>query len=236
MSGAVTVRVLVVDDDALVRSGLRLMLGEAPDITIVAEAGDGDEVPAAVAEHRPDVVLMDLRMPRVDGVRATADLLAGPEPPAVLVLTTFDSDQDVLAALRAGATGYLVKDTPPADIEDAIRRVASGGTSLSPSVTRRLIAAATGRGGRGGRDPAGAEARLAVLSEQERAVAAAVGRGWSNARISTELLLSLSTVKTYLSGALTKLDLENRTQLALLAHDAGIAAEDDEGELSPGGR
>jgi DNA-binding NarL/FixJ family response regulator len=229
----VPTRVLVVDDDALVRSGLRLMLGEAPDITIVAEASDGDEVPDAVAEHRPHVVLMDLRMPRVDGVRATTELLARPEPPAVLVLTTFDSDHDVLAALRAGATGYLVKDTPPADIEDAIRRVAAGGTSLSPSVTRRLIAAATGRDGR---DRGRAEARLAVLSEQERAVAAAVGRGWSNARISAELLLSLSTVKTYLSGALTKLDLENRTQLALLAHDAGLADSDPDGDLTPGGR
>jgi DNA-binding NarL/FixJ family response regulator len=215
------IRVLVVDDDALVRSGLRLMLGEAEEITIVAEAADGAEVPAAVAEHRPDVVLMDLRMPRVDGVRATAELLQRPDPPAVLVLTTFDSDQDVLAALRAGATGYLVKDTPPTDIEDAIRRVAAGGTSLSPSVTRRLIAAATGRGT--GRPDAAA--RLASLSEQERAVAAAVGRGWSNARIARELLLSLSTVKTYLSSALTKLDLENRTQLALLAHDAGLSAD-----------
>ncbi|MEJ2860383.1 response regulator transcription factor [Actinomycetospora flava] len=228
-------RVLVVDDDALVRSGLRLMLGEAEDIVIVAEAADGDEVPAAVVEHRPDVVLMDLRMPRVDGVRATAELLAGHDPPAVLVLTTFDSDQDVLAALRAGATGYLVKDTPPADIEDAIRRVAAGGTSLSPSVTRRLIAAATGRERQAGRG-AEAGARLAGLSEQERAVAAAVGRGWSNARISTELLLSLSTVKTYLSSALTKLDLENRTQLALLAHDAGLSTGDDGGDLTPGAR
>ena len=232
MSGAAPIRVLLVDDDALVRSGLRLMLGEAPDITIVAEAADGDEVPAAVAAHRPDVVLMDLRMPRVDGVRATAELLAGDDPPAVLVLTTFDSDQDVLEALRAGATGYLVKDTPPADIEDAIRRVAAGGTSLSESVTRRLISAATGRGGR----DAAAGARLAALSEQERVVAAAVGRGWSNARIASELLLSLSTVKTYLSSALTKLDLENRTQLALLAHDAGLSAQDGPGPLSPGAR
>jgi len=201
---AAPVRVLIVDDDALVRSGLRLMLGEAEDVAIVAEVAD----------------VMDLRMPRVDGVRATTDLLAGTDPPAVLVLTTFDSDQDVLAALRAGATGYLVKDTPPADIEDAIRRVAAGGTSLSPSVTRRLIAAATGRAGR-----PDAGARLATLSEQERSVAAAVGRGWSNARISSELLLSLSTVKTYLSSALTELDLENRTQLAMLAHDAGLSGD-----------
>ena len=155
--------------------------------------------------------------------RATAELLGADDPTAVLVLTTFDSDQDVLAALRAGATGYLVKDTPPADIEDAIRRVAAGGTSLSPSVTRRLIAAATGHGS--GRPDAAA--RLAALTDQERAVAGAVGRGWNNARIAAELYLSLSTVKTYISGALAKLDLENRTQLALLAHDAGLVVDRD---------
>lgn len=212
------ISVLVVDDDALVRSGLRLMLGGAEDLVVVGEATDGDGVPAAVAEHRPDVVLMDLRMPRVDGVRATAALRDLPHPPAVLVLTTFESDGDVLDALRAGAVGYLVKDTPPAEIEDAVRRAARGEPALSPGVARRVISAATGPGP-SRRDAA---ARLAVLSEQERAVAAAVGRGWGNARISAELLLSLSTVKTYLSGALTKLDLENRTQLALLARDAGL--------------
>jgi DNA-binding NarL/FixJ family response regulator len=216
--GSGPVRVLIVDDDALVRSGLRLMLGGSGDITVVGEARDGDEVPAAVAEHRPDVVLMDLRMPRVDGVRATTTLRSGPEPPAVLVLTTFESDDDVLDALRAGAVGYLVKDTPPAEIEDAVRRAARGEPALSPGVARRVISAATGPGS-SQRDAA---VRLAALSEQERAVAAAVGQGWGNARIAAELLLGLSTVKTYLSGALTKLDLENRTQLALLARDAGL--------------
>jgi DNA-binding NarL/FixJ family response regulator len=212
------VRVLIVDDDALVRSGLRLMLGGAGDIAVVGEAADGDEVPAAVAEHRPDVVLMDLRMPRVDGVRATAAVRSGPEPPAVLVLTTFSADDDVLDALRAGATGYLVKDTSPAEIEDAVRRAARGEPALSPGVARTVISAATGPGS----PQQDAVQRLAALSEQERAVAAAVGQGWGNARIATELLLGLSTVKTYLSAALTKLDLENRTQLALLARDAGL--------------
>jgi DNA-binding NarL/FixJ family response regulator len=212
------ISVLVVDDDALVRSGLRLMLGGAEDLLVVGEATDGDEVPAAVAEHRPDVVLMDLRMRRVDGIRATAELAARPDGPAVLVLTTFESDDDVLDALRAGAVGYLVKDTAPGEIEDAVRRAARREPSLSPGVARRVIAAATGPDSPG-RDAA---ERLAVLSDQERAVAAAVGQGWGNARISAELLLSLSTVKTYLSGALTKLDLENRTQLALLARDAGL--------------
>ncbi|MEJ2867947.1 response regulator transcription factor [Actinomycetospora sp. OC33-EN08] len=218
------IRVLIVDDDALVRSGLRLMLGGADDLEVVGEAADGDEVPAAVAEHAPDVVLMDLRMRRVDGVRATAGLAARADAPAVLVLTTFESDDDVLDALRAGAVGYLVKDTAPAEIEDAVRRAARGEPSLSPGVARRVITAATG-----GPNPAReATDRLAALSEQERAVAAAVGQGWGNARIAAELLLSLSTVKTYLSGALTKLDLENRTQLALLARDAGLEV--------PGGR
>lgn len=216
------ISVLLVDDDALVRSGLRLMLGGADDLRVVGEATDGDEVPAAVAAHAPDVVLMDLRMRRVDGVRATAELCARTDAPAVVVLTTFESDDDVLDALRAGAVGYLVKDTEPAEIEAAVRRAARGEPSLSPGVARRVIAAATG-GPDVGRDASG---RLAVLSDQERAVAAAVGQGWGNARIAAELLLSLSTVKTYLSGALTKLDLENRTQLALLARDAGLAAPD----------
>ncbi len=222
------IRVLLVDDDALVRSGLRLMLGDATDMVIVGEATDGDEVPDAVARHRPDVVLMDLRMPRVDGVRATAALREEPESPSVLVLTTFDTDADVLDALRAGAAGYLVKDTPPAEIESAIRRVAAGEPSLSPGVTRRLIRAATAEGPGDGPTPgAEARARLSVLSGQERAVAAAVGQGWSNARIAAELLLGLSTVKTYISGALAKLDLENRTQLALLAHEARIEGTTD---------
>ena len=212
------IRVLLVDDDALVRSGLKLMLGEATDIAVVGEAGDGDEVPAAVENLRPHVVLMDLRMPRIDGVRATEQLMGRPAAPRVLVLTTFDGDDDILAALRAGATGYLVKDTPPEEIEDAIRRAAAGDPSLSPGVTRRLIATATSSPGD---DPAAAR-RLTLLSEQERAVARAVGQGWNNARIASELHLSVSTVKTYLSGALTKLDLENRTQLALLARDAGM--------------
>lgn len=223
------IRVLVVDDDALVRSGLRLMLAEAEGISVVGEAADGDEVAAAVISHEPDVVLMDLRMPRLDGIRATEALVGagGPsQPPRVLVLTTFEGDDDIVAALRAGATGYLVKDTPPAEIEEAIRRAACGEPSLSPGVTRRLIATATARptASEDLADPS-APSRLARLSEQERAVAGAVGRGWNNARIASELHLSLSTVKTYLSSALAKLDLENRTQLALLARDAGLGAE-----------
>lgn len=218
-----TIRILIVDDHPVVRTGIAALIANEPDMAVVAEAGDGAEVLALYDAHAPDVVLMDLRMPRVDGVRATADLHTRPDPPVVLVLTTFETDADILGALRAGATGYLVKDTPPAEIETAIRRAAAGEPALSPSVTRRLVAAATSE-----RPTASgtATARLAALTDQERAVAAAVGRGWNNARIASGLHLSLSTVKTYISAALSKLDLDNRTQLALLAHDAGLSSED----------
>ena len=217
------VRVLVVDDHPVVRSGLASLLAAEPDIVVVGEAGNGDEALAMVGSTTPDVVLMDLRMRRVDGIRATAELHRSARPPVVLVLTTFETDADILGALRAGATGYLVKDTPPAEIESAIRRAAAGEPSLSPSVTRRLVAAATAADPEAGSAGGRAAARLAVLTDQERAVAAAVGRGWNNARIAAELYLSLSTVKTYISGGLAKLDLDNRTQLALLAHEAGLA-------------
>ena len=133
MSGAADeIRVLLVDDDALVRAGLSMMLNGAGDLVIVGEAGDGDQVPAAVAKHKPDVVLMDLRMPRVDGITATRRLRAAPQPPEVIVLTTFDADENVLGALRAGASGFLLKDAPPAQIAEAIRRVAAGDPILSP--------------------------------------------------------------------------------------------------------
>ncbi|KKJ93420.1 response regulator transcription factor, partial [Micromonospora sp. HK10] len=141
MSGAERppVGVLIVDDDALVRAALSMILGGAPDIRVVGEATDGAEVPAAVAAYAPDVVLMDIRMPRVDGLTATEALRSGPEPPEVLVLTTFDADEQVLRALRAGAGGFLLKDTPPAEIVAAVRRVAAGEATLSPAVTRKLI-------------------------------------------------------------------------------------------------
>jgi DNA-binding NarL/FixJ family response regulator len=213
-----TVDVLVVDDDPLVRAGLAMMLGGVPDIRVVAEAGDGSEVLALVDRHRPHVVLMDIRMPTVDGLTATEAVRARGNPPEVLVLTTFDADQHVLRALRAGAAGFLLKDTPPAEIVAAVRQVAAGTPVLSPTVTKRLIArvAETGVADRRGR----AAARLAELNAREREVAVEVGKGRSNAEIAKALHLSVPTVKTHVSSILTKLDLNNRVQIALLTHDA----------------
>ncbi|MFI1192382.1 response regulator [Micromonospora sp. NPDC020750] len=218
------VRVLIVDDDALVRAGLSMILGGVPDLRVVGEAADGDQVPAAVAACAPDVVLMDIRMPRVDGLAATEALRAQPRPPEVLVLTTFDADDQVLRALRAGAAGFLLKDTPPAEIVRAVRRVAAGEATLSPTVTRQLIRHVTASG------PAGVDPRreralrmLAGLSEREREVAVALGQGRTNAEISGELFMSVATVKAYVSRLLTKLDLNNRVQVAILVHDAGLA-------------
>lgn len=215
-----TVDVLIVDDDPLVRAGLTMMLGGAPDIRVVAEAGDGAEVPALVDRHRPHVVLMDIRMPAVDGLTATEAVRARRDAPEVLVLTTFDADRHVLRALRAGAAGFLLKDTPPAQIVAAVRQVADGTPVLSPAVTKRLIArvAETETDTRKAR----AAARLAVLNDREREVAVEVGKGSSNAEIAAALHLSVPTVKTHVSGILTKLDLNNRVQIALLTHDAGL--------------
>ncbi|WP_203901791.1 response regulator [Virgisporangium aliadipatigenens] len=213
------VRVLVVDDDPLVRAGLVMILDTTPDIALAGEAADGTEVAAAVDAHRPDVVLMDIRMPRLDGLTATELLRARPAPPEVIVLTTFQADEYVLRALRAGASGFLLKDTPAAEILRAILRVAAGEPILSPAVTRRLIAhvGATDTRDRGRH----ARAALSRLSEREREVAAAVGRGSSNAQIAGDLFMSVATVKAHVSSILTKLALNNRTQIALLAHDAG---------------
>ncbi|MCD0452922.1 response regulator transcription factor [Actinocorallia sp. API 0066] len=195
------------------------MLGGAPDIDVVGEAADGAEVPALVAAHAPDLVLMDIRMPVVDGLAATKALRARPGAPEVLVLTTFHTDAHVLRALRAGAAGYLLKDTPPADLVAAIRAVAEGDPVLSPAVTRRLMRHVAGGPGRDDR-AAAARARLARLGDREREVARAVGRGLSNAEIAREMHLALSTVKTHVSQILTRLDLNNRVQIALLVHDA----------------
>ena len=213
------IRVLLVDDDALVLAGLSMMLNGAASLVIVGEAGDGDQVPAAVAKPRPDVVLMDLRMPRVDGITATRRLRRAPQPPEVIVLTTFDADENVLGALRAGASGFLLKDAPPAEIAEAIRRVAAGDPILSPAVTRRLMRRAVVQEDAKER----ALRQLADLSPREREVVEAIAGGLTNAEIAASLLMSVPTVKAHVTHILTKAGLANRTQIALLAHDAGLA-------------
>ena len=215
------IRVLIVDDDALVRAGLSMILAGSDDVRVVGEAADGAEVPAAVDAFAPDVVLMDIRMPGVDGLSATESLRAREEAPHVIVLTTFEAGDDVLRALRAGAAGFLLKDTPPPEILRAIQLVAAGEAMLSPTVTRRLIShvADDGLSGRAAR----ARELLDRLTDREREVAVAIGQGKSNAEIAAELFMSVATVKAHVSRLLQKLDLDNRVQIALLAHDAGIA-------------
>jgi DNA-binding NarL/FixJ family response regulator len=215
------IRVLVVDDDALVRAGLSMLLAGADDIEIVGEATNGSQVAQAVAELEPDVVLMDIRMPGMDGLAATELLRARDDAPEVIVLTTFEADDYVLRALRAGASGFLVKDTPPAEIVRGVRAVAAGEPMLSPTVTRRLIGHVTDT--EGGERQRHAREQLERLSEREREVAVAIGQGKSNAEIGRELYMSVATVKAHVSRMLEKLELNNRVQIALLAHDAGEA-------------
>jgi DNA-binding NarL/FixJ family response regulator len=214
------IRVVLVDDDALVRSALSLMLGGQSDIEVVGEAGNGEAGLALVTDLEPDVVLMDIRMPVMDGLEATQALHQRSSPPAVVVLTTFDADDHVLRAIAAGADGFLLKDTPPGDIVQAIRTVAAGDAMLSPSATRSLVSrlrssATTDR-------TTTAADRLAVLTERELEVAVCVGRGLSNSEVASELYLSIPTVKSHVSRLLTKLDCTNRVQVAMVVHDAGL--------------
>jgi DNA-binding NarL/FixJ family response regulator len=216
--GAV-IRVLLVDDDALVRSGLKMMLSGAEGIDVVGEADDGRGVLAALDRHRPDVVLMDIRMPQVDGIAATRLVREQPDPPAVVVLTTFDADELVMRALQAGAAGFLLKDTPPPEIVRAIELVHAGDAMLSPAVTRRLIALVAGDGEATSRADR-ARALLATLSGREHEVAVAVGQGHANADIAAELHMSVATVKAHVSRLLAKLEADNRVQIALLVQEA----------------
>jgi DNA-binding NarL/FixJ family response regulator len=213
------IRVLLVDDDPLVRSGLRLMLGGAEQIEVAGEVDDGQGVLAGVDLHHPDVVLMDIRMPTVDGIAATRLLREQPRPPQVIVLTTFDADELVVRALQAGAAGFLLKDTPPAEIVRAIELVHAGDGMLSPGVTRRLISLVAGDTDAGARSERARE-RLDGLTDREREVALAVGRGLANAEIASELFMSVATVKAHVSRLLTKLGVENRVQIALLVQEA----------------
>jgi DNA-binding NarL/FixJ family response regulator len=215
-----TTRVLLTDDDALVRAGLALMLGGSPDISVVGEAVNGAEAVETVRRGGVDVVLMDIRMPVMDGIAATAAILALPDPPKVIVLTTFDADEYVVRALAAGATGFLLKDTAPADIVAAITKVVAGEPMLSPTITTQLIRQVTDAapGDRGDR----ASSRVACLTDREREVAIAIGQGSSNAEIATELLMSVATVKAHISHIFTKLEATNRVQVAIAMHEAGL--------------
>ncbi|QRP50684.1 response regulator transcription factor [Amycolatopsis sp. FDAARGOS 1241] len=212
------IKVVLLDDEVLVRSGIRMILESDPDIRVVAEAGDGAGVAQLVDEHRPDVVLTDIQMPGVDGLEVTRLVTALPDAPAVVVLTTFDLDEYVHTALRRGATGFLLKDTPPRELVNAVHVVGRGEAMLSPAITRRLLTAfATG----GAQDKA--RARLAPLTAREREVAVAVAEGASNAAIAAELGLSEATVKVHLGRIMSKVEAANRTQVAILVHDAGLA-------------
>ena len=215
----VTIKVLLVDDDALVRAGLRMILSSADDLEVVGEADDGARVLAAVREHRPDVVLMDIRMAEMDGITATAALRRLDPPPQVIVLTTFQANEQVMSALRAGANGFLVKDTPPGEIINAVRVVATGDAIISPSVTRTLLSH-FGDTQASERRRAAAQ-RLAALTDREREVATAIGSGASNAEVAASLYMSEATVKAHVSRLFAKLDVTNRVQIAIVVHDAG---------------
>ncbi|GHI93827.1 response regulator transcription factor [Streptomyces olivaceus] len=218
------VRVVVVDDEQLVRMALRLVIDGEPDLSVVGEAADGDAALTAVDELRPDVVLMDVRMPGRDGLSATRELLARPAPPRVLILTTFDSDDLVLEALRTGALGFVLKDTPPPQLLDAVRTVADGNPVLSPAATARVIAAATGPQSSHARDSSreAARRRLAALTDRELETARAVADGLGNPEIAKRLRISVATVKAHTGSLFAKLAVDNRVQIALLVRDADV--------------
>ncbi|UJW28874.1 response regulator transcription factor [Saccharothrix sp. AJ9571] len=219
-----TIDILVADDDPVVRFGLKMMLRGATDLRVVAEAGDGAEAVELAGQHHPAVVLMDIRMPGTDGLTATETLRSRSPAPQVIVLTTFDADAHVLRALRAGAAGFLLKDTPPDELVVAIRHAAMGRPVLSPEVTRRLIARVAESEQDTRRDAA--RRRLDLLADREREVAIEIGTGRSNSEIAARHHLGLTTVKTHVSAILTKLDLNNRVQVALLVHDAELDVPD----------
>jgi DNA-binding NarL/FixJ family response regulator len=215
-----TIRVLVADDQALVRGSFRILVDTAPDLTSVGEAATGAEAVRLARRERPDVVLMDIRMPGTDGIEATGQITAAAETSAVrvLILTTFDLDEYVFAALRAGASGFLLKDTPPGDLLAAIRVVAAGDALLAPGVTRRLIAEFARRPEPGQR-PAAA---LEQITEREREVLTLVGLGLSNTEIASHMHVSLSTAKTHVGRLLMKLGARDRAQLVIAAYDTGL--------------
>ena len=214
-----TIRVVLVDDERLVRSGLRMILESPGDIEVVGEAGDGGGAVEQVRLHRPEVVLMDIRMPAMDGLAATRELTALPDPPRIIMLTTFELDEYVHTALENGAVGFLLKDTPPRDLIQAVHTVAEGNAMLAPSVTRRLIAEFAARNST---QAVAARTQLEALTDREREVAVAVAKGLSNAEIAKLLFMSEATVKAHVSHVLAKLNLTNRVQAAMVVHDAGL--------------
>jgi DNA-binding NarL/FixJ family response regulator len=215
----VTIRVLLADDQPLIRTALQMVIADTPDIDVAGEAGTGAEAVELAASLHPDVVVMDIRMPGLDGIEATRLITAGPGTAHVVVLTTFDDDEYVYAALRAGASGFLVKDMALEEILAAIRAVAAGDALIAPAVTRRLIEEFARRP-----DPAPAGRTIEGITGREREVLTLVGRGLSNTEIAAELIISIATVKTYLTRLLTKLDARDRVQLVIIAYDAGLVA------------
>ena len=213
-----SIRVVLVDDDALVRAGLKMIVGGQSRIEVVGEAADGREALRVIDEVHPDVVLMDIRMPTLDGIEATRRALALPDPPQIIVLTTFDADDLVVQALRAGAAGFLLKDTRPEQLVAAVRAVVSGDPVLSPSVTRQLVRRVTDDHDDGAKNLA--IARLKVLTPRELEVAQLIGEGLSNADIARRLVMSVPTVKAHVSRVLTKLGSENRVQVAILVQES----------------
>ena len=211
-------RIFLVDDQALVRAGFRMLIEAQPDMEVVGEADDGRTALEALAVTRADVVLMDVRMPGLDGIAATERLLAGPHPPKVIVLTTFDLDEYVYAAIRAGASGFLLKDARPEELLEAVRAVIGGDAVVAPSATRRLLEHVAGSLPSG----AGEDPRLAELTPREREVLLEIARGRSNAEIAGDLFMAEATVKTHVGRLLAKLDQRDRVQLAVLAYETGL--------------
>jgi DNA-binding NarL/FixJ family response regulator len=211
------IRVLVVDDQVLVRAGFRMILEAEPDLVVAGEAGDGEAAIRQVAACAPDVVLMDVRMPGMDGIEATRRLVETAGAPAVIMLTTFDMDEYVYDALRAGASGFLLKDVPPEQLIDGIRSVVSGESLLSPSITRRMIEAYLDRPPSRASSP-----RMATLTPREREILGLLGRGLSNAEIAGRLVVSETTVKTHVARVLMKLDLRDRVQAVIFAYETGV--------------
>jgi DNA-binding NarL/FixJ family response regulator len=217
-----TTRVLLVDDQELMRMGFRMVMDTQPDLSIVGEAANGREAVACARRLRPDVVLMDVRMPEMDGVEATRQIIASASDVRVIILTTFDLDEYVYAALRAGASGFLLKDAQPADLLSAIRAVASGDAVVAPSVTRRLLATYAHRLPAAGRPSRGDADSLDLLTTREREVLLEVARSLSNAEIAARLVLSEATVKSHVGRILAKLGLRDRVQIVVFAYETGL--------------